>query len=133
MNGKIVKVYSLKADGGNTLSTNFRVREFRSRDGADVICVDPELVTVLQLIRNHFGRPVTINSGYRTHAHNKAVGGAAQSRHLYGMAADIVVSGTKPGEVAAYADKLMPNSGGIGIYSWGVHVDTRAEKSRWNG
>ena len=133
MNGKSVKVYSLKSNGNEYVSKNFQVREFRSRDGADVIFIDPELVTMLQLIRNHFGKAVTINSGYRTPSHNKSVGGAAQSQHLYGTAADIVVKGVKPKDVAAYADKLMPKTGGIGIYSWGVHVDTRAAKSRWNG
>ena len=38
--------------------------------------VDSELVQVLQAIRDHFGAPVVITSGYRTAAHNRAVGGA---------------------------------------------------------
>lgn len=133
MNGKQVCAYSLSADGSQYISKNFRIREFRSRDGADVLFIDPELVDVLQAIRSHFGRAVTINSGYRTHRHNQAVGGAKQSQHLYGTAADIVVSGVKPKAVAEYAETLLPDSGGIGIYSWGIHVDTRSEKSRWNG
>ena len=63
-------------------------------------------------------------------------GGAANSQHLdtYATAADIAtISGTTPSAMAAYVETLMPNTGGIGIYSWGIHVDVRKTKSRWNG
>jgi uncharacterized protein YcbK (DUF882 family) len=49
------------------------------------------------------------------------------------MAADIVVKGVTPREVAAYANTLMPYTGGIGIYNTFTHVDVRTAKSRWNG
>lgn len=133
MNGKNVQVYSLAKDGKKYLSKNFMVREFRCKDGSDVIFIDPELVKLLQKIRDHFGKAVTINSSYRTPARNKKVGGADYSQHLYGTAADIAIKGVAPKKVAQYVETLMPNSGGIGIYSWGVHVDTRSTKSRWNG
>lgn len=82
-----IKTYSLHSDGGKKLSENFRVREFASKDGADAIKIDTRLVSLLQKIRNKFGAAVTINSGYRTAAHNKAVGGATNSYHMQGMAA----------------------------------------------
>lgn len=128
-----IRAYSKANDGNKALSTNFKVREFACQDGSDPVFIAEKLVNILQAIRNHFGQPVNINSGYRTVTHNKKVGGAAQSQHLYGTAADIWVTGVSPSLVAAYAEKLMPNSGGIGIYSWGVHVDVREKKSRWNG
>lgn len=133
MNGITVKAYSKSKDGTKYLSKNFRVKEFASKDGADPIFISPELVEVLQKIRTHFGKPVVINSGYRTAKHNKAVGGATYSQHQYGTAADIRVTGVKPREVAAYAETLLPGTGGIGIYSSFVHVDVRAVKARWNG
>ena len=133
MNGASVKVYSREKDGTKRLSTNFRVNEFACSDGSDPVFISPELVEVLQKIREHFGKPVTINSGFRTAAHNKSVGGATYSQHLYGTAADIVVKGVQPTEVAAYANTLMPNTGGIGIYNTFTHVDVRTAKSRWNG
>jgi uncharacterized protein YcbK (DUF882 family) len=128
----IINAYSKAKDGGKQLSANFKVSEFACNDGSDPIFVAPSLVTILQKIRTRFGK-VTITSGYRTASYNKKVGGEAYSQHLYGMAADIQVSGASPKEVASYVEKLMPNSGGIGIYSNFVHVDVRATKSRWNG
>lgn len=135
MNGVSVKVYSLAKDGNKALSTNFKVREFRCQDGSDVILVAPELVTVLQKIRTHFARPVTITSAYRTPTHNKRENGEPFSQHLYGTAADIVVTGVTPAKVAAYVETLMPNKGGIGIYTKRgfTHIDVRKKKSRWNG
>lgn len=89
----IQNTYSLARDGNNYISTNFRIREFACQDGSDEIPIDDELVIYLQNIRNHFGKSITITSGYRTKSHNTKVGGADNSRHLYGRAADFVVSG----------------------------------------
>ena len=136
-----IKEYSLKKDGAKQLSPAFKVREFRCRDGTDSILIDEELVVVLQCIREHFGKPVHITSGYRTAAHNTAVGGSKSSQHLLGRAADIWVEGTTVEAVAAYAESLLVNRGGIGIYpkdakhpdrttGW-IHIDTRPNKSRW--
>lgn len=126
-----IKVYSKTKDGNKKISTNFRVREFACCDGSDPIFVDSELVTILQKIRTHFGKAVTVTSAYRTPPHNKSVGGTAYSQHLYGKAADIKVSGVSPKTVAAYAEKLLPNKGGIGIYDTFTHIDVRGTKSRW--
>ena len=126
-----VKTYSLKKDGNKNLSTNFTVSEFRCKDGSDQVLIDTDLVDVLQKIRTHFNKPVTINSAYRNATYNKKIGGASKSQHVYGTAADIVVKDTKPEAVAQYAEFLMPNKGGIGLYPTFTHVDVRANRSRW--
>ena len=108
-----VKAYSKKKDGNKKLSTNFRVKEFACTDGSDPIFISPELVVVLQKIRNHFGKSVTITSAYRTPTKNKAVGGEKYSQHLYGTAADIKVKGVTPKQVAKYAEKILELSGNI--------------------
>lgn len=128
-----VKVYSKSKNGNTKLSANFKVKEFACSDGSDPIFIADELVRVLQKIRTHFGKAVTITSAYRTPTRNAAVGGTAYSQHLYGMAADIKVSGISPKKVAAYAETLMPNGGGIGTYSTFTHIDVRENRSRWNG
>lgn len=133
-----IEAYSLAKDGEKKLSLNFKVKEFACKDGSNAIFVDDELVRVLQDIRDHFNRPVTITSAYRTVSHNKKVGGSPKSQHLYGTAADIQVKDTPPEFVAQYAETLLPGTGGIGIYpkkagrahGW-VHVDVRKNKSRW--
>ena len=133
-----IKQYSLKADRKKKLSPNFTVYEVRCRDGSDVVMIDESLVVLLQCIREHFGKPITITSGYRTGTHNTAVGGSRSSQHLLGKAADIQVAGVSVEDVAAYAESLLPGWGGVGRYpvkagrtkGW-VHVDTRPNKSRW--
>lgn len=128
-----LKAYSVAKDGATYISKNFRVREFRCQDGSDVVFIESDLVDILQKIRDHFGKAVTITSAFRTASHNKKVGGATYSQHCYGKAADIKVSGVSPSIVAAYVETLMPNTGGIGRYSTFTHVDVRKTKSRWNG
>ena len=137
---EMIRQYSFAKNGDRRLAPDFKVRELRCRDGSDTVMVDETLTVVLQCIREHFGKPVTITSGYRTAAHNAAVGGAKSSQHLLGRAADIRVQGVSVEDAAAYAESLMPDWGGVGRYpvkagratGW-VHVDTRAEKARWRG
>ena len=114
-----------------SLSKNFSTREFdcHGTGCCDKTYIDTDLVGILQQIRANFGKAVTINSGYRCVTHNKAVGGATKSKHMSGTAADIAVSGIKPEEVAKYAESIGVK--GIGLYSWGCHIDTRDVKSFW--
>ena len=138
----MLNVYSRARDGETLLSRSFRAKEFACKDGTDPLFVDSELVQVLQAIRDHFGAPVVITSGYRTAAYNATLPGASKnSQHIQGRAADFWVEGVPVATVAAYAEKLLPGRGGIGRYpkdaahptrktGW-VHVDTRPNKSRW--
>lgn len=116
------------------LSKNFESTEFDCKC-KNKICstteIDPKLVEYLQKIRDYFGKAVTINSAYRCDKHNKSVGGANQSKHKFGQAADIKVSGIKPLKVAQYAEFIGVK--GIGQYSNFVHIDTRTNKFFWYG
>ena len=127
-----VKTYSVKKDGSTYLSKNFKVSEFKCNDGSDTILVSDKLVDLLQNIRDHFGAAVTINSAYRTESYNKKIGGATKSQHVNGTAADIVVKGATPLEVAQYVEHIMPDHGGIGVYQTFTHVDVRSNRSRWD-
>lgn len=69
----MIRKYSLAKDGAKLLAPDFKVRELRCRDGSDTVMVDDALMLLLQCIREHFGKAVTITSGYRD-------GGAQRSR-----------------------------------------------------
>ena len=128
-----INAYSKAASGGKQLSAHFKVREFACGDGSDAVLVAPRLVMVLETIRAHFGVPVVVHSAYRTPQYNAKVGGAEHSQHCYGTAADIVVRGKTPAQVAAYARQLMPDWGGVGIYKSFTHVDVRETRADWRG
>lgn len=94
--------------------------------------IDTDLVLGLDLLHDLFPQ-ITINSGFRCTAHNKAVGGKAGSFHLLGKAADIRSQFADPTELYYAADKLSVfNQGGVGIYTNFIHVDVRGYRSRWN-
>ena len=63
------------------------------------------LCDVLEQVRNVVGRPVVITSGYRSPEVNAAVGGAKNSQHVHGLAADIVVPGMTPLQVCQAIQK----------------------------
>lgn len=129
-----ILAYSLKKDGNTYLTKNFQVKEFACTDGSDPIFIAKTLPMILQYIRMRVGKAVTISSSYRTPAKNASVGGAEFSQHLYGTAADLKTpNGWTPTQLALVAREIMPNWGGVGIYSWGIHVDVRETKSDWNG
>lgn len=112
------------------LSRNFKESEFACRHCGSVGSgIDPDLVKTLQAIRDHFGVPVTINSGYRCPTHNRNVGGAQNSQHLKGTAVDFVVKGISPAEMFSLLDPVWP--GGLGRYNNFTHIDTRSNRARW--
>ncbi len=126
-----INVYHKKYEAEKQVSPHFKVKEFACKDGSNIILISDKLVAVLEQIREHFGKPVIITSGYRTPDWNKEVGGVVNSEHLFGTAADIRVEGVEPKEVAKYAESLMPYSGGIGYYRNFTHIDVRDNRARW--
>lgn len=115
------------------VSKNFKSTEFdcNCKKYCNTTNIDMQLVKYLQQIRDHFQKPVLINSAYRCEKHNKSVGGANKSKHLYGQAADIKINGVKPLKIAQYAESIGIK--GIGLYDNFVHVDTRSNKFFWQG
>ncbi|ECG7849556.1 serine/threonine protein kinase [Salmonella enterica] len=116
------------------ISKYFSRREFECKCGkCGQDTVDAELLAILEDVREHFGKPVIINSANRCPTHNKRVGGAANSTHVKGLAADIRVKDVAPSVVHQYLTGKYPDSYGIGKYNTFTHIDVRRGKSRWNG
>lgn len=128
-------IYSYKYAAEKRLSPHFRVREFHSKhDPTDVVKVDERLLTLLERIRAHVGKPVHINSGYRSPEYNRTLKNASpRSQHCNGKAADIWVEGVTPKQIAEIAECYLGSSGGIGIYKNFTHVDVRTSCARWKG
>lgn len=85
-----------------------------------------ELLNALEAFRTAVGAPVTVDDAYRCAVHNKAIGGAENSRHPLGEAADISVPGKTAAELEAIA-RTIPLIRGIGrgdVQNY-IHVDVR--------
>lgn len=127
-----LELYSLEMDGHwLTLRPHFRLGEFASRDGSDHVLLHPWLLDgLVELKAWADGAVVRINSGFRSKRHNEAVGGATESRHLWGLAADVDVLGKDPVEVADWANE--EGWGGVGRYRTFTHLDVWGENRRWS-
>jgi hypothetical protein len=126
---------SLESSDGSTL--HFDWSEFYSPDcncfsGGNVAAATVRenvrrLMYKLEALRKKLGNnPVTVTSGFRSIAHNRSVGGAANSQHTYGIAADILVAHHSTCEVYRAAE----TSGFSGLETCNTdhqHVDSRAE------
>ena len=121
------------------ITKNFDLKEFACNDGTtvpDILLPNViELAKNLQVIRDALGKPVHINSAYRTVDYNKKIGGATKSQHLIGKAADIRINGIAPKEVADAIEQLISEGkmkqGGLGRYNSFTHYDIRGVRSRW--
>lgn len=145
------------------MSGGVRVADFCSHDGDRVLVADPDVLDLFDRLAGdlaswgipaHALRPI---SGYRSHVHNRAEGGAARSRHRYGDALDFIVDADADGRmddldgdadsdgddlwrVALLVEDLQAGNpswrGGCGLYLsdttvGSVHIDTRGHRARW--
>lgn len=132
-------------------STHFTFKEMVSKNDPvykdkidDLAKVIPEeyrgniqhLMKQLDVIRDTLGRPIKINSAYRSPRHNRNVNGADKSQHLLGKAADIACDPGKVREEHAIIAGLIKSGkiaeGGLGLYNTFVHYDIRGSSANWN-
>jgi uncharacterized protein YcbK (DUF882 family) len=120
------------------LTNNFNLNEFNKHNFAlteTILRNIQELAKNLQVLRDEVKKPIKITSGFRDPSFNKKIGGATQSRHITGQAADLKIEGYTPKQVAAIIEKLIAagkmKQGGLGIYSTWIHYDVRGTKARW--
>lgn len=129
---KIIDMFKKEEKVGD-LSENFSRSEHACSCGCGFDTVDVLLNRVLQCLRDHFKRKVTITGGNRCKKKNKATKGASStSLHMEGKAVDFVVKGVAPLEVYAYLETEYPDRYGIGLYDDRVHLDVRRDRARWD-
>jgi len=128
------------ADGSQKVLNNFTLREFMQRDGkVDFVRMDSVILTAIQQIRNHFGKPVIITSAYRSKKYNKSIGGVSNSAHILGKAIDFKVIGVSIKEVRQYIKHNFGWLGikGLGIYRTFTHIDCKNRNKNtlglWHG
>ena len=121
------------------ITLNFSLNEFASKDGAsfplEIIDNIKLLAANLQVIRDEIKRPMSITSGYRSPAHNRKIGGATNSYHVRGMAADLKASGLTPKQLFDIIERLQREGkiakGGLKAYNTFTHYDIRGTNARW--
>jgi zinc D-Ala-D-Ala carboxypeptidase len=112
--------------------------------GCGFISCNYETVVAVQEACDHFANKLgldkvslTVLSVSRCPRHNNQpvrLGGAGSnnaSQHIRGTAMDHRIAGVSNDELYAYYDAKYPLKYGLGVYSWGVHLDTREAKARW--
>lgn len=112
---------------------------FTKKELACKCCGEPgpiktELIEALEVLRSLAGCPLIVTSGYRCQKHNSEVGGAKDSQHLKGTAADVKAPGIAPLALFALAAQI-PAIKGLGLYKSWVHIDVRKTNKRalWLG
>ena len=99
---------------------NFQPSELASPDTGQTL-MDRAFMDRLQHLRSDWGKPIFVTSGYRTAAHNKAVGGSERSAHLIGRAVDIVMTPDAMPDFIVAARENGFTGFGVGK-SW-LHID----------
>ncbi len=98
--------------------------------GISTSCFPARLKKLLRKVSAHYGRKLVITSGYRSHRHNRRIGGARRSQHVHCKAADFYIPGVNKYALARFL-KRLPGRGGVGTYSGNrtVHLDVGARRT----
>jgi hypothetical protein len=109
---------------------NFSPEEMACR-GTGRLMIVPSAMDKLQALRDKLGKPMIVNSAYRSPEHNRRVGGAKRSKHMEAIAFDVRMDNHDPDTYIAAA--LSVGFNGIGTYPKQnfVHVDARPNRASW--
>ena len=126
------------------ISPNFSLYEVACKCGCGLDNIDMRLMPILEAVR-HFegGHSLTPNSACRCVEHNETVQKQAKKNYVPyssksvhmpdedGLCKAVDIPSDNPKALYDFLNGLFPNIYGIGLYSWGVHIDTRNYKARW--
>jgi zinc D-Ala-D-Ala carboxypeptidase len=89
--------------------------------------MNEEFLNRLEILRECYGRPMTLSSAYRCPEHNANEGGADNSPHMKGVAVDVAVAGINAYDLVSCA--MKKGFSGVGVFQhgdWGkrfIHID----------
>lgn len=109
---------------------DFSPRELACK-GTGKLGIDEDAMDALQALRSALGKPIVINSAYRSPEHNRAVGGAASSQHLLARAFDCRMENHNPAAFEAAARSAGFTSFGYYVKNGFMHIDTRDQPATW--
>lgn len=117
------------------LTEHFNKREFRCPCCRELL-KSPKfmnLIYALELLRYKCKEPLVISSGYRCVFYNSTEGGAVYSKHIEGIATDVMCpEGMNIFTFFEYALEIpVFKNGGIGVYHNRLHLDIRGVEARW--
>ncbi len=131
------------------ITENFNISEFRCRANGEVLINAAVIdhIQRLQKLRDWYKRPMIITSGYRTSEYNEKVGGSPNSKHIEGIASDILLPDEFYGYSKERQDEFLNNiknkwiqlcnedglGGGVGFYNSFFHLDSRPKGNYANG
>lgn len=127
IDGRIVKNFSLKEMSNNLAKEDIK------------LVLTPEVTRqalMMQELRDWYGKPMEVNSWYRTLGFNNSVGGDPNSCHLDGIAIDIglnIIDSERKQFIAVWKSICIRYGviGGISIYEWGLHFDSNNTPTRY--
>lgn len=106
----------------------FKIKEFVCR-GSGENEIQQELIDRLDKLREEFGQSIRVTSGYRSPEYNKKIGGAPNSTHMLGIAADLAARDLD--RLYELAQKYFM-AVGDGRKKGFIHIDLRQELRRWS-
>lgn len=111
------------------LSPHFSLDECKCRCGCGLCNVTPQLLDLAEKVRSILQTPMIVTSVCRCREHNAKVGGSPRSKHLSGLAMDFYCKRLSPqavydAVVRAWENGELSELGGVGVYDWGIHIDT---------
>lgn len=113
---------------------NFTEAEFRCKETGEInMCED--FLARLQTLRDEFGKPMRITSGYRSPRHSVERKKEKPGPHSTGKAADIAVQGADAHTLVALAMRLGFNGIGVSQKAGGarfIHIDTLPRRAMWS-
>ena len=124
------------ADGAhpdwNTFPENTSDNELYWTMPPDRTRVDPAIAEIARRMARSLGTRITVNSAYRNRTYNSSIGGASNSKHMYGKAMDLAYIGGSAAERQRMLQAAIEaGAQGIGLYNSFMHIDL-GPKRTWN-